>query len=135
MNIIINDKAVSKIELLALIKKSKLKAIKSLRKFANIGLKDAAFIVENLENDPDYFDNNPLKVTPRGYDDDSTGNEKTIPSSDRSNFKKPRAGTHFLKPNRSNKTSFILILFIAIILFLIWAELSVGIFGTPFAGK
>jgi ribosomal protein L7/L12 len=49
MNIIINEKEVSKVELLALIKKNKLKAIKSLRKFANIGLKDAVFIVENLK--------------------------------------------------------------------------------------
>lgn len=103
MNIIINDKAVSKVELLQLIKKSKLKAIKSIRKFANIGLKDAAFIVQSLVKDPDCFDNNPIKIASRGYTDNSEENERTTANADSSNFKKPRAGTHFLKPNRSNK--------------------------------
>lgn len=105
MNIIINDKVVSKVELLQLIKKSKLKAIKSLRKFANIGLKDAVFIVESLDNDPNYFDDNPVKVTPSGYLENETIKEdvKISNSTNGSNFKSPRAGTHFLKPNRSNK--------------------------------
>ena len=98
MNIIINEKEVSKVELLALIKKNKLKAIKSLRKFAHIGLKDAVFIVENLKKDLNYFDTQPVKSQTSGYDE-------TIESTDwvDSNHKKPIAGSHFLKPNRSNK--------------------------------
>lgn len=36
---------------------------------------------------------------------------------------------------KKKQTRIILILFLAILLFLIWAELSVGIFGTPWAGN
>ena len=34
-----------------------------------------------------------------------------------------------------NKRKIVVILIVLIVLFLIWAELGVGIFGTPFAGN
>ena len=35
----------------------------------------------------------------------------------------------------NKKKKIALILLVAIVLFLIWAELAVGVFGTPFAGS
>ena len=39
-----------------------------------------------------------------------------------------------LKKVKNSKNRLILILTIVMIFFLIWAELAVGLFGTPFAG-
>lgn len=118
MNIIINDKAVPKTELLQLIKKSKIRAIRRLRKYAQIGLKDAKDVVDNLAKNPNHYDNLAFetpKVDEKGLGssiDDLKNSQKEEASSQR----KPIAGSHFLKPNRSNKLLFLGLIGFALLL-------------------
>jgi hypothetical protein len=104
MNIIINGKEVPKAELLLLIKKSKLRAVKRLKIFTHIGLKDAKDIIDNLVKNPNYYDGRVIEETIDGFkgDESSTTDLKNAQNEGNSTQKKPIAGSHFLKPNRSS---------------------------------
>ncbi|MDB4293519.1 hypothetical protein N9954_08940 [Maribacter sp.] len=108
MNIIINDQAVSKSELLQLIKKSKIRAVRSIRKTAHIGLKDAKDIVDKLAKNPNYYDDEVITLPTRG----SRGVGQIKADLEDAQYKedlrqrKPIAGKHFLKAGRSNKLLF-----------------------------
>lgn len=105
MNIIINDKSVPKTELLKLIKKSKMGAVRSVKKFSHIGLRDAKAIIDNLIKNPNHYDNLVINKPTTGFkgvgniiaDLKNAENEQDLAN------RKPIAGNHFLKPNRSNK--------------------------------
>lgn len=108
MNIIINDKAVPKTELLQLIKKSKIRAIKRLKKYAQIGLKDAKDVVDNLAMNPNHYDNLAFEKSTVGEKGLGSIIEdlKNSQKEGDSNHRRPIAGSHFLKPKRSNKLLF-----------------------------
>lgn len=61
----INDKQVKKEDLIKLISKNKLQAVSYIVQQVNIGLKDAYNIVENLEDNPTYYDNKVLDIAER----------------------------------------------------------------------
>lgn len=118
MNIIINDKAVSKTELLQLIKKSKMGAVRSIKKFAHIGLNDAKVIIDNLVKNPDHYDNLIINKPTTGFKGVGhiISDLKNAQNERESNQRKPIAGSHFLKPNRSNKLLFFGLIGFAILL-------------------
>lgn len=105
MNIIINDKEVPKAELLQLIKKSKIGAVRRVKKFTRIGLKDAKAIIDNLVKNPNYYDGVIVEKTTTGFKgvENIMSNLKNSQNESDSSQKRPIAGSHFLKPNRSNK--------------------------------
>ncbi len=65
MNITINEQRFDKGDLLTLINENQLQAIAFLRSNANIGLKDAKQIVDNLAADPDYYNGQTIHVAER----------------------------------------------------------------------
>ena len=67
MDIRINDKKISKDAFLQLIANNKLQAIIFIRNIVNIGLKDAQEIVENLEGDPNYYDNAVVRIDEKEF--------------------------------------------------------------------
>ncbi|APG65325.1 hypothetical protein LPB136_08155 [Tenacibaculum todarodis] len=67
MKIQINNKQFDKSELIKLIAKNKLQVIIHIRNVANIGLKDAKEIVENLYKNPNYYDNSVIKIAEKDF--------------------------------------------------------------------
>ena len=105
MSIIINDQALPKAALLRLMKKSKIGAIRHLKKVAHIGLKDAKDIITNLAKNPDYYDNLVIeKSTTNNKADEKNISDLKNEQKDRDwAVRKPIAGSHFLKANGFNK--------------------------------
>lgn len=62
MEIRINKKSFIKSELIHLVKENKLQAIIHIRNTVNISLKDAKEIVENLDINPNYYDNTTITI-------------------------------------------------------------------------
>ncbi|MFS4491715.1 ribosomal protein L7/L12 [Maribacter sp. 2308TA10-17] len=137
MKIIINDIEFPKEELLKLIRESKIQAIKMVLEATNIGLKDAKDIIDDLANDPNCYDSKHIIKEKRTAIDNGKFQVsiENGTSTNSARTKGRNAGAHVLKANPSKRALIIGILFLAILLFLIWAELSVGIFGSPFAGS
>ncbi|AXT60371.1 hypothetical protein D1816_08405 [Aquimarina sp. AD10] len=105
MDIKINDKKFPKEDLIKLIAKSKLQTIVHIRSITNIGLKDAKEIIENLEKNPDYYDNSVIKIIEREFiegekitfDFKNTKRQKS-----KSNIEK-KVNSHIIKNENSNK--------------------------------
>lgn len=100
MKIKINNQEFYKSELLKLVNKSKLEAIHYIRSTSNISLKEAKEIIENLEKNPDYFDNK-----------HSESQSKNI---------ERKVGSHIIKKDNKNKIwFFITLLILASLLYLL----------------
>ncbi|MDX8553080.1 hypothetical protein MK851_05495 [Tenacibaculum sp. 1B UA] len=72
MHITINNTQFNKEDLIELISKSKLKAIKHITSKTNIGLKDAHSIVENLNDNPNYYDHQVLDIAEKDFSAEET---------------------------------------------------------------
>ena len=118
MEIKINDKEFSKEELIALIKKNKLQAIIHVRNIVNIGLKDAKEIVENLDSDPNYYDNVVVEKEHRfpvlgekvGIGLRNENEEATQPVT-----RERKVGSHIIKTDNSTNSIWIFALFIILV--------------------
>ena len=117
MNIEINGKVFVKENLVALIKKSKLKTIAHLRSTTNISLKDAKDIVDNLEADPNYYDS-----TMEG--EAITIGLKGAAGSDSNRNEDRKAGPRIIKNEQANRKWLVMCAFIllGIILYFMMAN-------------
>lgn len=98
----INDNELNKKTILTFIKENKIiSAIKYVRDFANIGLKDAKDIVDNLAKDENFYDNKKIILNKR----------KSIINKIKKS--KKRKGNHVIK--KSNNQYKIIVIFILII--------------------
>lgn len=112
---IIDGEYVAKEKLLRLIKQSKLEAIKFLKNLIKIGLKDSKEIIDNLAENPDYYEDNIIKTR--------NGHNKEIEESSITNRDKnaSKRGSHFIEEDASKKRQFLfygVILIVAIIVYL-----------------
>lgn len=104
MSIIINDTTLPKDELLRLIKKSKMGAVRRIKKLTHIGLKDARAIVHNLNKNPNYYDDLVINKATTGFKGTESSIAEPQNAQNEGDFtkKRPISGSHFLKVNRSN---------------------------------
>ena len=118
MNIKINDDECPKEQLLGLIERNKIQAIIFIRNIVNIGLKDAKEIVDNLDHNPNYYDN----ITIKKITKDFIENEQMIVDVKNDDNKGPsineerKKGSHFIKRNNSSRGLIIFGLFFLIVL-------------------
>ena len=104
MSILINDQSLSKEELLKLIKKSKIGAVRHIKKLTHIGLNDARGIINNIAKNPDYYDGQVINKAVTGF----KGTEGSLAALENAQNdalptkKIPILGSHFLKVNQSN---------------------------------
>ena len=112
---IIDGEYVAKEKLLRLIKQSKLEAIKFLKNLIKIGLKDSKEIIDNLAENPDYYEDNIIKTR---NDHNKEIEESSITNRDKNTSKR---GSHFIEEDASKKRQFLfygVILIVVIIVYL-----------------
>ena len=104
MDIKINDKKFLKDDLITLIAKSKLQTIIHIRNIVNIGLKDAKEIVENLEENPNYYDNSVIKIAEKEFIEGETITLDLKNTTDKNlNNREKKVGSHIIKNENTNK--------------------------------
>ena len=108
MSLIINNVVLNKEEILALIhNNSKIQAIKYVRDSTKLGLKESKDIVDNLADDPNFYDG---KI--------NTAEIPDIRFSEQPSTKKPFRGNH-IKSNRSPQIkNYVIVFLLLCILFL-----------------
>lgn len=102
MEITINNKKFTKDELLRLIEKSKIGAIKHINDSSNIGLRSAKKIVDNLTRNPNYYDNAVLKNKKKSFvaEKTTTPNSKNIIEK---GLEEEKVGSHIIRYDNQNK--------------------------------
>lgn len=120
MKIKINDKEFLKNDLLKLISESKLEAIKSLKDVLKIGLKDSKVIVDNLYENPNFYENDIIKIK---YLDKS---EVEVSTKNRNTKKR---GTHFIQEDNQTKKKGLIFGLIFIIIVLLYIFLNTHTFS------
>lgn len=118
MYIKINNKKFPKSDLIKLIATNKLQAIVHIRNIVNISLKDAKEIIENLENNTDYYDNSVIKIAEKEFVDEEIIAMKQTTNS--SNDREKRSSSHIIKnDNRNKKWIYVIGLIFIIILYVL----------------
>jgi len=125
MDIKINNKKFPKSDLIKLIARNKLQTIIHIRSVVNIGLKDAKKIVENLEENPNYYDNTVIKIAEKEFVEGETisldvkniGDEKL-------NIRERKIGSHIIKNKDKNRKWIYLsgLIFIIILLYFLMID-------------
>lgn len=116
MDIIINNQKLSKEDILALISKNrKIQAIKLVRDKTGITLKDAKHIIDNLDDDSSYYDNQEATYSSR--------QEKFIDAKREKNIslisKKRKTDADFVRKNNQSRKLFLFV-GLAILFILLW---------------
>ena len=122
MKIQINDKKFHTDDLIELIARNKLQAIIHIRSVTNIGLKDAKEIVENLEENPNYYNNSVLRITEREFNVKESITLDYKQTTDIKLNRDKKVGSHIIKNENPNKIwiyAIGLLVIIALIYFLV----------------
>jgi hypothetical protein len=125
MDIKINNKKFPKSDLIKLIARNKLQTIIHIRSIVNIGLKDAKKIVENLEENPNYYDNTVIKIAEKEFVEGETISHdvKNI-GDEKLNIRERKIGSHIIKNKDKNRKWIYLsgLIFIIIILYFLMID-------------
>jgi hypothetical protein len=125
MDIKINNKKFPKSDLIKLIARNKLQTIIHIRSIVNIGLKDAKKIVENLEENPNYYDNTVIKIAEKEFVEGETISHdvKNI-GDEKLNIRERKIGSHIIKNKDKNRKWIYLsgLIFIIILLYFLMID-------------
>lgn len=114
MKIIINNIELNKYELLHFINNGKkLNAIKLVKTKTNLGLKECKDVINNLTDDPNFYDNNAY-VSKTGFIDAYEKSKKTT----------SRKVSHIIKSNPTNYKNYVILFLLFFVVVLIYMYVS-----------